>query len=119
MLNTFILLSILFIIHETTVVINPSKIDKQIKEISKNIKVGYFNPNDRPFMIFNLFYFIWTIVGLFTNYWIVFIGLISIGLFSSFFSKKSESTISRIKLRRLDSTMCILLLTLLLIIHQF
>jgi len=119
MLNIFILLSVIFIIHETIVAINPSKIDKQVESISKDIKSGYLNPNDRPFMIYNLFYFIWTVIGLFTNYYPIFLGLILVGLTSSFFNKKTNIVITRLRLRRLDSTICILLLTLLLITHQF
>jgi hypothetical protein len=72
MINIIVIFSIVFLIHEIRTLIWPIKYDNQISKIKKDIKQGYLNPNDRPFIVFNFLYFIWSVIGLFTPYWIVF-----------------------------------------------
>ena len=116
MINIIVLLSIVFLINEIKTLIWPSNYDKQISRIKKDTKEGYLNPNDRPFMVFNLIYFIWSIIGLFTQYWIIF----SILFLFSFISArllKTEDTINRIRLRRFDSFISSIILITLLLTH--
>lgn len=114
MVNIIVLLSIVFLAHEIRTLIFPLKYDKQISKIKKDIKEGYINPNDRPFMIFNFSYFIWSFIGLFTPYWMIFTTLITFSFISGLYLR-TEDSIKRIKLRRFDSLVSIIILLTLLI----
>ena len=117
MINIIVLLSIVFLINEIKTLIWPSNYDKQISRIKKDTKEGYLNPNDRPFMVFNLIYFIWSIIGLFTQYWIIFSILFLFSFISARLFLKTEDTINRIRLRRFDSFISSIILITLLLTH--
>lgn len=114
-LDIFILFSIIFIIHELLVFIDPYTYDKQLLNIRKNLSVGYLNPNDRPFIIFNLFYFIWSIIGMLTPLWPYFVTLILLGYISGIKIKAIEETIKRLRMRRIDSLIALTILFFLLV----
>lgn len=116
MTNIIVLLSIVFLINEIKILIFPLKYDKQITRIKKDTKEGYLNPNDRPFMVFNLIYFIWSIIGLFTQYWMIFSTFVIFSFISARLLK-TEDTINRIRLRRLDSFISSIILISLLLTH--
>jgi hypothetical protein len=116
MINLFVLFSFIFLIYEIRVVIDPYNYDKQLEKIKSNSKEGYYNPNDKPFIIFNIFYFLWTIIGLFTQYWIISLSFFLFSLMSSF-TNKEEDKYKRIKLRRIDSIICIGLFITLILSH--
>jgi hypothetical protein len=110
MLNIFILLSLIFIIHELLVLISPHNYDKQILKIKKDVSNGFINPNDRSFIIFNLIYFIWSIVGLFTQMWPYFIILFAFSYISGMKIRNCDETIKRLRHRRIDSLISILII---------
>lgn len=117
MIDLFVLFSFIFMIYEIRVVIDPYNYDKQLTETKSNSKRGYYNPNDKPFMIFNTFYFLWTIIGLFTQYWLISLAFFLFSLMSSLFTNKEKDKYKRIKLRRMDSIICIGLLITLILRH--
>lgn len=117
MIDLFVLFSFIFIIYEIKVVINPYNYDKQLMETKSNSKEGYYNPNDKPFIIFNILYFFWNIIGIFTQYWIISLSILLFSLISAKFTNKEEDKYKRIKLRRMDSIICIGLLSILLLNH--
>ena len=117
MINIIVLLSVVFLIIEIKTLIWSSNYDKQISRIKKDTKEGYLNPNDRPFMLFNFTYFIWSIIGLFTQYWIIFSILVIFSFISAKTLLKTEDTIKRIRLRRLDSFISSIILITLLLTH--
>jgi hypothetical protein len=101
-MSTIISLSIIFLIFEIRNFIYPSKYDDESKRIKENIKRGVLEPGDKPFMIFNLLYFVWSIIGLFSPFSIPFIGLLVIGLISSRLNKDASEK-ERITGRRVDA----------------
>lgn len=117
MINILVLLSVVFLINEIKTFIWPSDYDKQISRIKKDTKEGYLNPNDRPFMIFNFTYFIWSVIGLFTQYWLIFSILFLFSFISAKTFLKTEDTIKRIRLRRLDSFISSIIIITLLLTH--
>lgn len=117
MLNSFILISIIFILHELRVLITPFNYDKQIVSIKKDISSGFLNPNDRPFIIFNLIYFSWSIVGLFTQMWPYFIILFAFSYISGMKIRNCDETIKRLRHRRVDALISILILSVILFIY--
>ena len=114
MLNIIILMSIIFITHELVVLIRPFNYDKQIVSIKKDISSGFLNPNDRPFIIFNLIYFSWSIVGLFTQMWPYFIILFAFSYISGMKIRNCDETIKRLRHRRVDALISILILSVIL-----
>lgn len=117
MINIIVLLSVVFLINEIKTFIYPSNYDKQISKIKKDIKEGYLNPNDRPFLMFNFIYFLWSVIGLFTEYWIIFLLLIIFSFLSAKYLLKTDDTIKRIRLRRLDSFISSIIIITLLLTH--
>lgn len=117
MINIILALSLVFLLHEIKTLIWPLKYDKQISKIKKDVKEGHLNPNDRPFMIFNFIYFIWSIIGLFTTYWSIFAILIVFSFISGL-TLRTEDSIKRIRLRRFDSLVSIVILLILLIHYK-
>jgi hypothetical protein len=115
MLNIFILLSLIFIIHELVILISPHNYDKQILKIKKDISNGFINPNDRSFIIFNMFYFIWSFIGLFTQFWPLFTIMIAFGYISGTLISKHSESIKRLRHRRIDSLISILIIVLIVI----
>jgi hypothetical protein len=101
-MKIIISLSIIFLIFEIRNFIYPSKYDSELKRIKENIKNGLLSPSDKPFMVFNLLYFIWSIIGLFSDYSVPFIGLFVIGLISSRINKDISEK-ERITGRRVDA----------------
>lgn len=117
MINILVLFGVIFLIQEIKTLILPYEYDKQITRIKKDIKDGYLNPNDRPFMIFNFIYFFWSLIGLFTNYWMLFAVLILFGFVTSRYYLKERSLIERVRIRRLESFISALIIISLLITH--
>lgn len=111
MLNILVLLSIIFIIHELVILINPFNYDKQILKIKKDVSGGFINPNDRPFILFNLFYFTWSILGLFTTMWPYFTIMIAFSYLSGTKIRNCEETIKRLRHRRVDALISIIILS--------
>lgn len=104
-------MSIIFITHELVVLIRPFNYDKQILSIKKDISSGFLNPNDRPFIIFNLIYFIWGIVGLFTQMWSYFIILFAFSYISGIKIRNCDGAIKRLRHRKVNSLISILILS--------
>lgn len=116
MVNIFVILSFIFLIHEMNTLFFTKKYDQKISKIKKNLNNSYLNPNDRPFMTFQLVYFIWSIFGLFTLYrWIIAL-FITFSMISSLWTK-TDDTIKRIRLRRLDSIISIVFLITIIVKH--
>ena len=112
MLSVIVLLSTIFIIHELVVLINPFNYDKQLQKIKKDVKNGFINPNDRPFILFNLFYFTWSILGLFTTMWPYFLIMIAFSYISGTKIRNSDEVIKRLRHRRADALISIIILSL-------
>jgi hypothetical protein len=111
------LLSIVFIVYELINFINPLRLDKDMASIKSELESGYISETWRSFAIFNMFYFIWTLLGLFTPlcFWFGVLFLFSIVSTTSIRSELEKS--KRIRLRRVDSFISIILLTIILINH--
>jgi hypothetical protein len=111
------LLSIVFIIYELINFINPLRLDKDMASIKSELKSGYIRETWRSFAIFNMFYFIWTLLGLFTPLYFWFGALFLFSIISTTSIRKELNGVRRIKLRRVDSLISIILLTIILINH--
>lgn len=111
------LLSIVFIIYELINFINPLRLDKDMSSIKSELKSGYISETWRSFVIFNMFYFIWTLLGLFTPLYFWFGVLFLFSIISTTSIRKELNGVRRIKLRRVDSLISIILLTIILINH--
>lgn len=116
MLNLFITLSIVFFLYELTTLFFTKRFDDYSLEIGKKIQSEKLDPEDKPFMLFNLSYFIWTIIGLFTEYNLLFFALVSLSIVSAWLLKKLETT-SRIRQRRLDAILSIIIISSIFIQH--
>lgn len=117
MINIFVLFSVVFLIHEIKTFISPYGYDKQLQKVKSDLKEGYLNPNDRPFIYFNMIYFIWSVTGLFTHYWVISITLILFSTISGMITNKEQDVIKRLRLRRFDSLVSSIILITLLLTH--
>lgn len=116
-MNLFISFSIIFFLHELKCFINPISIDEQLKRIKESVKNGYIEKHDRLFIIFNLIYGAWGIIGLFTPIWPLFLSLFFLSIIQSQTSKLEDSK-KRLRSRRLDSLVAMMVL-LVMITQQF
>jgi hypothetical protein len=109
------LLSGVFILYELVNFINPYKLEKDMALIKSELKSGNLNATWRGLAIFNMFYFIWTLIGLFTPlcFWFGVLFLFSIVSGNSIRGELDEK--KRIRLRRSDALISIILLTIILI----
>ena len=117
MLSIIILLGIVFSINELRVVFRPYIYDRQLKKIKSNLQQRYINPNDRSFILFNLLYLLWSVFGLFTTYWPIFLSLILIGVLSSITTKNIEIERTRAIYRVIDSLFSIVLISILIYLY--
>lgn len=115
MTSIIISLSILFLIYELTTMVKPYDYDKKLQRIKKDLDSNYLNPVDRPFIIFNFTYFIWTLAGLFTTEWPMFLTMIVFSILISRLTKYQKSDIKRVRSRVIDSSISIILLLTILI----
>ena len=114
---SIILLGIVFSINELRVVFRPYIYDRQLKKIKSNLQQRYINPNDRSFILFNLLYLVWSVFGLFTTYWPIFLSLIIIGVLSSITTKNIEIERTRAMYRVIDSLFSIVLISILIYLY--
>jgi len=112
------LLSGVFILYELVNFINPNRLDKDLALIKSELKSGNLSGTWRGLVIFNMFYFVWTLIGLFTPlcFWFGVLFLFSIVSGNSIRGELDEK--KRIRLRRSDALISIILLTIILI-HYF
>lgn len=115
--NIIISLSFLFLFYELTLLFRPLKYDRQLSRIKDDIKQGFLNPNDRGFIVFGLIYLAWSIFGLFTYLWPVFLSIIVTGYLSSKVSSNLELEKSRVRWRVIDSLVSSIFLLILIFIH--
>lgn len=116
MINILIVTSLIFLINEIKTFIWPEKYHKRVKKIKDDIKEGFLNPKHRPFITLHLFYFIWSVIGLFTNLWPIFLSFILFSISTSIINNKIKRDINLIRLRRLDSFISIIFIITLIII---
>lgn len=116
MINILLITSIIFLIHEVKTFIWPEKYHKKVKKIKDDIRGGFLNPKDRPFITLHLFYFIWSVIGLFTNLWLIFLSFILFSISTSIINNKIKRDINLIRLRRFDSFISIIFIIILIII---
>ena len=111
------LLSIVFILYELINFINPHRLDKDMTLIKSELESGHISGTWRGLAIFNMFYFIWTLIGLFTPLCFWFGVLFLFSILSGISIRKELNGVRRIKIRRVDSLISIILLTIILINH--
>lgn len=116
MLNLFITLSIVFFLYELTTLFFAKRFDDYSLEIGKKIQSERLDPEDRPFMLINLAYFFWTIVGLFTQYNLLFFALVALSLLSAWHLKKLDAR-SRVRQRIVDAILSIIIISSIFIQH--
>jgi hypothetical protein len=92
MTTLFYLLGVLPFIWELTCVVNPKKnhsfvrlLDNKMNE--QNLSISQLTETEKNFTILNFGYFLWTIIGLFTSNWIIFLAIILLSLLLSSFKK--------------------------------
>lgn len=117
MTNIIISLSLLFLFYELTLLFRPLKYDRELSRIKDDIKQGFLNPNDRGFIVFNVIYFAWSILGLLTYLWPVFLSIIVTGYLSSKVSPNIKLEKSRVRWRVIDSLVSSIFLLILIYIH--
>ena len=79
MSNIFYMFSIIAIIWEIIAVTNPIRISKFIGSFN-NKEMDGLNKKQKALSFYMLGYLIWSIIGLFTSQWILFLILIGLGL---------------------------------------
>jgi hypothetical protein len=117
MLNIIISLSILFLIIELRALVWPKNYDRKVMKIKSDVKQGFLNPLDRPFLTLHLVYFIWSIVGLFTSLWYLFLIFIVFSFISSNAINKTDNMRNRLIIRRIDAIFSISIIITLIIQH--
>lgn len=81
---------------ELTVIFNPEKYNNHLIEMRDKLNKDNLSKEDRPFIIFNLSYILWSIIGLFTNYYPLFLFIFILGAISSRFKfEKSGQIVHR------------------------
>jgi hypothetical protein len=118
----FISFSIIFIFYELNVLFNPKKvidIKNQLGELKsltgeqKSKKSKELLGQSASFILTNLLYFIWLVVGAFIyTHWYLFLFLLFLGYFSSYMSKQLESLDLEIYYRKFDSLISLVVLAL-------
>lgn len=115
MLDLFIILSIPFLLYEITILFFTKRYQNYIENLTDKIKDNGISKEDRPFVFFNFSYMMWTIIGLFTPLWSIFIGLLTLSIISALIHKKLVDKEVKIKQRKADSLLTIILIIFLLI----
>ncbi len=118
MTSIIVLLSVVFIINELNILFRPTRYDRKVAKIRDDFKTRYINPNHRGFLIFNLLYTLWQVVGLFTPYWPVFLCQILISIIGLKINKTTNGEINRSRHRQIDSLFHITLLVVLIYLHH-
>lgn len=116
-MSLFYFLTIVFIIWELNTLIFAKSYNQYLEQAIKRIQSQNVTRDDVAFSIFNLTYFIWTVVGIFTNLYLFFTLLMLLGITSSFISnkiKKSDKPERIILHRRIDAVMSISILLIIL-----
>lgn len=107
MTTFFFLIGMIFLVYEFSIILNPSsnlKMLDYLKSEDKNKKIqGCF------IVFFNLFYLIWTIIGMaLSHQWKYFALILLIGIFDGILNKIFESL--KVFMKRLDAIVsCIIL----------
>jgi hypothetical protein len=110
MFELFITLGIPFLFFEFSVLILPDRYTMYLKDIKDNIKENKIEFEDRAFIAFNFFYFIWTIIGLFTSLWPYFLSITLLSIINFIASKIISSDINIIRWRMIDSLLTIIII---------
>lgn len=110
MTHIFYLLLFIFIYYEISVIGNAERIVKRVEEYKntpKDEKLEYLSQNNSlvSYFIFNLFYFSYVFVGLFTSQWWLFLTIIAM----SFIPKKKPLA------RKIDAIVTVAILLFILI----
>jgi hypothetical protein len=103
--------------YELTLLFRPLKYDRKLSRIKDDIKHNFLNPNDRGFIVFNVIYFAWAILGLLTYLWPLFLSIIVSGYLISKVSSNINLEKSRVRWRVIDSLFSIFFLLILIYIH--
>lgn len=114
-----ILLGIPFLLHEIGIIINPKAYDDKISRIKELSQKGVIERSDRPFLYFNLLYFAWTAIGLFTPNVLTFLAILILSIINSQITSKIEDDNTRISRRRLDSFLSAILIAVLVLSHFY
>jgi hypothetical protein len=113
------LLGIIPLLWELKNFINPSAYDELTTSVSEQLKRGEMRPENSGFIWFNLFYFIWTISGLFTKMWPLFLTLIFLSFLSANFTKIKTDVRQRIIGRRIDALFSVVIISFILFYYFF
>ncbi len=112
MTHIFYIGLIIFIIYEVYSFLNAEKINTrqtEYKDLSKDVNKEYFLWKNGGFLIklslFNMFYFIYVFVGIFSSQWLLFLAILLLSLIP----KKT------VAVRRIDSVLTIIILLFILI----
>lgn len=112
-MSLFYFFTIVFILWEFNTLIFTKSYNQFLESSIKRLQTQQVTTDDVVFSFFNLGYFIWTILGLFTNQWLFFLLLLVLGIVSATFMKrfKIDSNLSTILIhRRIDAILSIIIL---------
>lgn len=112
-MSLFYFFTIVFILWEFNTLIFTKSYNQFLESSIKRLQTQQVTTDDVVFSFFNLGYFIWTILGLFTNQWLSFLLLLVLGLVSATLMKrfKIDSNLSTILThRRIDAVLSIVIL---------
>jgi hypothetical protein len=113
-MSLFYFFTIVFILWELNTLIFTKSYNDFLESSIQRIQTQKVTTDDIVFSLFNLSYFIWTSIGIFTNQYLFFLLLLILGVVSATVSKKiKKSNIDRILLhRRIDAVISIVILVL-------
>ena len=114
-MDLFISLAIPFLLYEVTILSFTSRFQLYTKGLLDKVKTDGLSGEDRPFMIFNFLYMVWTIIGLFTPLWSIFLGILALAIIGALINKRLKSDLAKIKQKKADSILTIFLIVFLLI----
>jgi hypothetical protein len=112
-MSLFYFFTIVFILWEFNTLIFTKSYNQFLESSIKRLQTQQVTTDDVVFSFFNLGYFVWTILGLFTNQWMFFLLLLVLGIVSATFMKrfKIDSNLSNILThRRIDAILSIIIL---------
>jgi len=110
MMQLFISFAIPFLLFEITCALFPNRYHNYLKKVTTNTRSGLILKEDKPFILFNLLYMIWTVAGLFTPYWSIFLAILALSIMSSVIGRGIDEDELKVKLRRSDAIIMIILL---------
>jgi hypothetical protein len=114
-MDLFISLAIPFLLFEITVAAFSERYHRYLDEVVSRAKNRRYLDKDKPFIFFQFFYTVWTIIGLFTSHWPLFLSIIFLSTISSIISKSIVDEEGKVKMRRSDAVLTTILLITLLI----